>query len=169
MLLLYSVQEPTIGAAFLTQSLALPSGNVNFQIWDTAGQERYHSLAPMYYRDARAAVVVYDITNSDSFATAQKWVRELKQRGSSDVLIALTGNKIDLAEQRAVSREDALAWSNDNGCLFFEASAKTGENIQELFKTIAEQLPVQEAPISSRSFPVIPPPSQQKNNSGGCC
>jgi small GTP-binding protein len=123
----------------------------------------------MYYRDARAAVVVYDITNPESFTTAQKWVRELKQRAASDVLIALTGNKIDLAERRAVSRADASAWADENGCLFFEASAKTGENVQELFRTLAEQLPEKEAPISDRSFPIIPPPSQQKSDSSGCC
>ena len=163
-------QEPTIGAAFLTQTVSLQQGGqVNFQIWDTAGQERYHSLAPMYYRDARAAVVAYDITNQDSFMTAQKWVRELKQRGSPDVLIALTGNKTDLEGQRAVPKSEAAAWADANGCLHFEASAKSGAGVQEMFRTVAERLPAAEAASpADRSFPVIPPPSK-KDDGGNCC
>ncbi|PPD72070.1 hypothetical protein GOBAR_DD31021 [Gossypium barbadense] len=73
-------QESTIGAAFFTQVLSLNEATVKFDIWDTAGQERYHSLAPMYYRGAAAAIVVYDITNSESFERAKKWVQELQRR-----------------------------------------------------------------------------------------
>ena len=141
---------------------------MNFQIWDTAGQERYHSLAPMYYRDARAAVVCYDITNLDSFSTAQKWVRELKTRGSADVLIALTGNKTDLEVQRAVSTDEASAWAESNGCFHFEASAKSGDGVQGLFKSIAEKLPTKDQAESDRAFPVIPPPSKASESSS-CC
>mmetsp|Transcript_75229 Transcript_75229/g.151236 ORF Transcript_75229/g.151236 Transcript_75229/m.151236 type:complete len:124 (-) Transcript_75229:117-488(-) len=123
----------------------------------------------MYYRDARAAVVVYDITNSDSFATAQKWVRELKQRGSPDVLIALTGNKVDLEDQRAVDQAEAAAWAESNGCLHFEASARSGFNVPEMFKVVAEKLPAKESvSVADRSFPVIPPPSK-KEESSSCC
>merc|ERR1711906_30660 len=70
-------QESTIGAAFLTQTVAVNDATVKFEIWDTAGQERYHSLAPMYYRGAAAAIVVYDITNKESFNGAKSWVKEL--------------------------------------------------------------------------------------------
>ena len=76
-------------AAFLTQSVALDDSTVKFEIWDTAGQERYRSLAPMYYRGAAAAIVVYDITNPDSFAGAQSWVKELQRRGDQNVVIAM--------------------------------------------------------------------------------
>ncbi|MED6204788.1 Complex III subunit 3, variant 2 [Stylosanthes scabra] len=76
-------QEPTIGAAFFTQILSLSEATVKFDIWDTAGQERYHSLAPMYYRGAAAAIVVYDISNIDSFVRAKKWVQELQRHGNS--------------------------------------------------------------------------------------
>jgi len=161
-------QEPTIGAAFLQQTVPLPTGNVNFQIWDTAGQERYHSLAPMYYRDARAAVVVYDITNTDSYVRAQKWVNELKQRGAPDVLIALTGNKSDLEDRRAVNRAEAEAWAEANECLHFESSAKSGSNVHEIFKEIAEKLPTKDSTnTSDRPFPIIPPPT--KTESSSCC
>jgi len=76
-------------AAFLTQTVALDDCTVKFEIWDTAGQERYRSLAPMYYRGAAAAIVVYDITNQDSFAGAKGWVKELQRRGDPNVVIAL--------------------------------------------------------------------------------
>jgi Ras-related protein Rab-5C len=75
-------QESTIGAAFFSQTLAVNDATVKFEIWDTAGQERYHSLAPMYYRGAAAAIIVYDITNQASFERAKKWVQELQSQGS---------------------------------------------------------------------------------------
>ncbi|CAN6481759.1 unnamed protein product [Victoria cruziana] len=78
----YEFQESTIGAAFFTQTVAVEGRSVKFEIWDTAGQERYHSLAPMYYRGAAAAIVVYDMTNPDSFDRAKKWVEELRQQGN---------------------------------------------------------------------------------------
>jgi small GTP-binding protein len=101
----FEYQESTIGAAFLTQTVALNDTTVKFEIWDTAGQERYHSLAPMYYRGAAAAIVVYDITNTDSFTRAKNWVRELQRQGSPNVVIALAGNKNDLASKRKVQPE----------------------------------------------------------------
>ena len=82
-------QESTIGAAFLTQTVVLDDTTVKFEIWDTAGQERYHSLAPMYYRGAQAAIVVYDITNADTFTRAKSWVGELHRQARPDIVIAL--------------------------------------------------------------------------------
>lgn len=124
----------------------------------------------MYYRDARAAIVVYDITNHDSFVTAQKWVRELKQRGSPDVLVALTGNKVDLEDQRSVNTSEAAAWAETNNCFHFEVSSKTGSGVNEMFRSMAERLPIKEAPGSTdRSFPIIPPPPHKKDESSACC
>lgn len=80
----HEYQESTIGAAFLTQTLSMEDSEVKFEIWDTAGQERYNSLAPMYYRGAQAAIVVYDILNQDSFQRAQTWVNELQRKVRSD-------------------------------------------------------------------------------------
>ena len=95
----FTEQEPTIGAAFLTQTITLEgednlksATDFKFEIWDTAGQERYRSLAPMYYRGASAAIVVYDITKKDSFDGAKSWVKELQRRGDANVVIALAGN-----------------------------------------------------------------------------
>lgn len=75
---------------------------VKFEIWDTAGQERYHSLAPMYYRGAQAAIVVYDVTSHDSFVRAKQWIRELQRQANPGIIIALAGNKVDLAARRMV-------------------------------------------------------------------
>ena len=80
---------------------------VKTTIWDTAGQERYRSLAPMYYRGAAAAVVVYDVTNKDSFNGAKSWVKELQRRGDPNVVIALAGNKADLEQRRKGRRTGA--------------------------------------------------------------
>lgn len=137
----FEYQESTIGAAFLTQTVALNDTTVKFEIWDTAGQERYHSLAPMYYRGAAAAIVVYDITNSDSFTRAKNWVRELQRQGSPNVVIALAGNKNDLASKRKVQPEEATQYADENGIFFMETSAKTAANVNELFVAIARKLP----------------------------
>ncbi|KNC81168.1 Ras-like protein Rab-5C [Sphaeroforma arctica JP610] len=128
-------QESTIGAAFLTQTLSLDDCTVKFEIWDTAGQERYHSLAPMYYRGAQAAVVVYDVTSAQSFQRAKNWVKELHRQASPDIVIALAGNKCDLS-QRAVDDEVVDAYASENDLLFMETSAKSAKNVNELFLQI---------------------------------
>ena len=137
----FEYQESTIGAAFLTQTVALNDTTVKFEIWDTAGQERYHSLAPMYYRGAAAAVVVYDITNRDTFQRAKQWVKELQKQGNANIVIAVAGNKSDLASARKVEPEEAESYANDNGIFFMETSAKTATNVNELFVAIARRLP----------------------------
>ena len=134
-------QESTIGAAFLTQTVLLDDTTVKFEIWDTAGQERYHSLAPMYYRGAQAAIVVYDITNADTFTRAKTWVRELQKQARPDIVIALAGNKSDLGSRRTVEYEEANAYAEENGLLFMETSAKNANNVNEIFLAIARRLP----------------------------
>lgn len=138
----YEYQESTIGAAFMTQLIDIGECTIKFEIWDTAGQERYRSLAPMYYRGASAAVIVYDITNKKSFEGAKGWINELKSVHSNDIIIALAGNKNDLEEKRAVDRELAESFANSNNILFIETSAKTGHNVNELFLRIAKKLPL---------------------------
>ncbi|MQL73760.1 hypothetical protein Taro_006120 [Colocasia esculenta] len=125
-------QESTIGAAFFSQTLSVDDASVKFDIWDTAGQERYHSLAPMYYRGAAAAIIVYDITNQASFDRAKKWVQELLVQGSPSTIMALAGNKADILDARRVS--EAQRYALDNGLLFMETSAKTAMNQRSSFK-----------------------------------
>lgn len=171
-------QESTIGAAFLTQTVCLNDTTVKFEIWDTAGQERYHSLAPMYYRGAQAAIVVYDITSYDSFDRAKKWVKELQRQGNPNIVIALAGNKVDLASKRTVEIEESQAYSEENGILFMETSAKTAANVNELFVAIAKKLPKTTRPASAVNpggkDNVVPldkktGPPAQNGGGGGCC
>lgn len=102
-------KEPTIGAAFLTQKCSLPTRTIKFEIWDTAGQERFASLAPMYYRNAQAALVVYDITKPSSLLKAKHWVAELQRQASPGIVIALVGNKLDLANDSKDSTGESPA------------------------------------------------------------
>ncbi|EME49366.1 hypothetical protein DOTSEDRAFT_19823 [Dothistroma septosporum NZE10] len=155
-------KEPTIGAAFLTQKCQLPSRTIKFEIWDTAGQERFASLAPMYYRNAQSALVVYDITKASSLVKAKHWVAELQRQASPGIVIALVGNKLDLCEDdnadgeqaegeseaeedasttRKVSIKEAKAYADEENLLFFETSAKTGHNVSEVFTAIANAIP----------------------------
>eukprot|EP00993_Chasmostoma_nieuportense_P004222 NODE_4903_length_724_cov_22.641541_g4740_i0.p1 GENE.NODE_4903_length_724_cov_22.641541_g4740_i0~~NODE_4903_length_724_cov_22.641541_g4740_i0.p1 ORF type:complete len:201 (+),score=52.90 NODE_4903_length_724_cov_22.641541_g4740_i0:57-659(+) len=133
-------QHSTVGASFFRHSVPLAEQTLHFDIWDTAGQERYKSLASMYYRGAAAALVVYDITSMESFERAKFWVKELHQGGDGNLVIALTGNKCDLVDQRKVSEEMAERYAMENGLICLETSAKTAINIHEVFAAIAHKL-----------------------------
>ena len=143
-------KEPTIGAAFLTQKCTIGERTIKYEIWDTAGQERFASLAPMYYRNAQAAIVVYDITKPASFIKARHWVKELHEQANRDITIALVGNKLDLVEDdsaedgetlRKVSVEEGQSLADEEGLLFFETSAKSGNNVNEVFVGIGSKIP----------------------------
>lgn len=164
----FDYQESTIGAAFLTQTVSLDDGDaIKFEIWDTAGQERYNSLAPMYYRGAAAAVIVYDITNAYSFDRAKAWVNELQthDQGMKRIVIALAGNKLDLQENRQVPTHVARTFAEENGLVFFETSAKSNLNVTDIFASIANQLP--RNPKATNTTGVIVNGEQPSRR--GCC
>eukprot|EP00930_Biecheleria_cincta_P033713 TRINITY_DN23351_c0_g2_i1.p1 TRINITY_DN23351_c0_g2~~TRINITY_DN23351_c0_g2_i1.p1 ORF type:complete len:232 (-),score=45.60 TRINITY_DN23351_c0_g2_i1:71-766(-) len=135
--------ETTVGAAFSTKTIESRGRQVKFEIWDTAGQERFRSLAPMYYRGASAAVVVYDQTNPVTFERAQDWVRQVTSTSTNpNIVIALAANKADMpAEKRQVAMDKAEAFANQEGLLIMETSALSGKNVASLFDKIAELLP----------------------------
>jgi len=118
-------KEPTIGAAFLTQKCRLEDRVLRYEIWDTAGQERFHSLAPMYYRNAQAAVVVYDVTKASSLEKAKSWVKELQRQANPNIVIALAGNKVDLVlPSPSISGANSSSESEDEAD---DATATPGE------------------------------------------
>lgn len=135
-------KEPTIGAAYLTQRCTIDDRTIKFDIWDTAGQERFALLAPMYYRNAQAALVVYDVTKPQSFIKARHWVKELHEQALGGIVIALVGNKYDMADEaHKVSVEEGEQLAQDEGLLFFESLAKTGHNVNEIFMAIGHRIP----------------------------
>jgi Ras-related protein Rab-5C len=162
----FEFSEPTIGAAFLQQTVALDDVTVKFEIWDTAGQERFRALAPLYYRGASAAVVVYDLTAKESFFGAMAWIRELKRRGDPDVLIALVGNKADMDAKRAVTADEAREYARENGLVFAEVSAKTGAGVRGLFVEIAKRVPRQTR-VEDEAF--VDPAGEEPPKKKGCC
>uniref|UniRef100_A0A8C6KKU8 RAB41, member RAS oncogene family n=1 Tax=Nothobranchius furzeri TaxID=105023 RepID=A0A8C6KKU8_NOTFU len=138
--------QATIGIDFLSKTMYLEDRTVRLQLWDTAGQERFRSLIPSYIRDSTIAVVVYDITNLNSFQQTSKWIDDVRTERGSDVIIMLVGNKTDLADKRQVSVETAERKARELNVMYIETSAKAGYNV----KQVCVQL--QQAPTETRSL-----------------
>ncbi len=132
----------TLGAMFISKVLDLPELGVTikYQIWDTAGQEKYRSLAAMYYQDAAAAILVYDITKKESFDGITYWMSELKTKAPEGIKVAIAANKSDLVEQEAVHFNDAKKFADDNSAILKMTSAKDGTGIRDIFLAIASAL-----------------------------
>ena len=123
----------TIGVEFGAKNIQVDGKIFRIQIWDTAGQETFRSITRAYYKNSVCAFVVYDVTNRTSFDNIKVWVEDCKKLSPKTVLIILVGNKIDLEKNREVSYDEGSIFAQKNGLLFFECSAKTGKNIDELF------------------------------------
>ena len=134
-------QQSTTGGTFSTKSVICDNGKtLKFEIWDTAGQERYRSLTKMFYKDANAAVLVYDITRKDSFEELQNyWSQQIKESSPSNIILAVAANKSDLIKEEAVEEETARAFANELGAIFVSTTATTVESINELFIEIAKK------------------------------
>ena len=165
----FEFQEPTIGAAFLGKTINVNDKRYKFEIWDTAGQERYRSLAPMYYRGAKAAVIVYDITDEDTFKGAKTWVSEI-QKKSENCLILLVGNKVDLTMNRKVDIHMVKDFVENNNIIYMESSAKTGLNVDKIFTTIAENIPEEKEQVEINEVLNIENKEQQSRYTQyNCC
>lgn len=130
----------TVGASFYVRAVELKGKKIIFQIWDTAGQERFRSLVPMYLRDAGIALLVYDVTDTDSFHHVKDWLKELRTSAPEDAILTLIGNKIDLVPKKKVHSKEAEDFACEKGMKFYETSAKTGENIEGLFIDLAHSI-----------------------------
>ncbi|KAL7648837.1 UNVERIFIED_CONTAM: hypothetical protein RMT77_000756 [Armadillidium vulgare] len=166
----------TLQASFLTKRINIDGQRVNLAIWDTAGQERFHALGPIYYRDSHGAILVYDITDEDSFQKVKNWVRELRKMLGNDICLAIAGNKVDLEKDRHVSKELAETYSEEVGAFHSFTSAKTDEGVDEIFLNLSNQMmkialeKSDEKPISSspngRNLQVV---EDEPQTSRGCC
>uniref|UniRef100_A0A8C8LLM1 RAB6A, member RAS oncogene family n=1 Tax=Oncorhynchus tshawytscha TaxID=74940 RepID=A0A8C8LLM1_ONCTS len=145
---------------------------IRLQLWDTAGQERFRSLIPSYIRDSAAAVVVYDITNVNSFQQTTKWIDDVRTERGSDVIIMLVGNKTDLADKRQVAIEEGERKAKELNVMFIETSAKAGYNVKQLFRRVAAALPGMESTQDKSREDMIDikleKPPEQPISEGGC-
>ena len=130
----------TIGVDFLMKTLNLKGKTVKLQLWDTAGQEKYKSMVASYYRGANVALVVFDITSHASFDSLPVWIENYYKNGPEEKNIILIGNKKDMEESRQVTRQEAEIFSETNNMMYFETSAKEGDNIEYIFTYAAEKL-----------------------------
>eukprot|EP00754_Rhynchopus_humris_P043365 Rhum_TRINITY_DN3175_c0_g1::Rhum_TRINITY_DN3175_c0_g1_i1::g.9865::m.9865 len=130
----------TIGVDFKVKTVDVGDGKLaKLQIWDTAGQERFSNITRSYYRGSDAILIVYDVTNRDSFTHVSKWMRELQEHSEETSVRILVGNKADLAERRVVSSEEGARAAAAASMQFFETSALTGANVSEAFMSASMQ------------------------------
>ncbi|CAF1454986.1 unnamed protein product [Adineta steineri] len=127
----------TIGAEFGSKLLAVGKRNIKLQIWDTAGQERFRSVTRSYYRGASGALLVYDISNRDSYTAITNWLTDVRTLASPNIVIILCGNKKDLEEQRQVTFLEGSRFAQEHDLMFLETSALTNENVTESFQQCA--------------------------------
>ena len=134
-------QQSTIGGTFSTKTIKCGNGKIlKLEIWDTAGQERYRSVTKMFYKDANAAILVYDITNKFSFEELQNyWMEQVKESSPKNIILAVVANKSDLIEYEQVDEEVARQFAKDNNAFFSVTSAKDTAQVDSLFLEIAKK------------------------------
>ena len=132
--------QPTVGVEFGSKIIKKGEKLIKLQIWDTAGQERYKSITSAYYKGAKGAFVVYDISRKSTFDNVDKWINELKNNGSEDVFILLVGNKSDLNDQREISEEEVKKKAEVYNIAFCETSALKGKNIEFAFESLIDKI-----------------------------
>mmetsp|Transcript_11539 Transcript_11539/g.19154 ORF Transcript_11539/g.19154 Transcript_11539/m.19154 type:complete len:207 (-) Transcript_11539:152-772(-) len=165
--------KSTIGVEFATKSIQAEGKTIKAQIWDTAGQERFRTITSSYYRGAHGIIVVYDVTDNESFNNVKQWLHEIDRYACENVNKLLVGNKSDLTSKRVVSTEQGKEFADSLGIEFLETSAKTSTNVEQAFLTMASQIKarMKTQPSAAAGGPnkAVSLKSQQINKSSGCC
>eukprot|EP01006_Ploeotia_vitrea_P054052 TRINITY_DN67842_c6_g4_i2.p1 TRINITY_DN67842_c6_g4~~TRINITY_DN67842_c6_g4_i2.p1 ORF type:complete len:203 (+),score=13.04 TRINITY_DN67842_c6_g4_i2:157-765(+) len=163
----------TIGVDFKIRTVELDGKTIKLQIWDTAGQERFRTITSSYYRGAHGIIVVYDVTDAESFNNVKQWLHEIDRYASENVNKLLVGNKCDLASKRAVTFEQGKDFAESIGIEFLETSAKNATNVEKAFMTMSAQIKsrmkTQPAAAADKAKGNKLSPGQQVQSSGGCC
>ena len=132
--------KTTVGVEFGTKNIIINNKRIKIQIWDTAGQERYRSITSAYYKGAKGALIVYDITRKNTFDNIDKWITDLKLNGDKDICIIILGNKSDLIDKREINKNDGIKKAEMYKIAFLETSALNGDNISKAFDELIEQI-----------------------------
>eukprot|EP00762_Andalucia_godoyi_P008474 ANDGO_05747.mRNA.1 Ras-related protein Rab-1A len=164
----------TIGVDFKIRTIELDGKTIKLQIWDTAGQERFRTITSSYYRGAHGIIVVYDVTDAESFENVKDWLSEIERYATENVNKLLVGNKCDLESKRAVSTETAKEQADQMSIPFLETSAKTAHNVEQAFITMARDIKerIQQAPpptTAGKGPKVNVGANTQSVNKKGCC
>lgn len=132
--------KATVGVEFGGKKMEIDGLNIKVQIWDTAGQERYKAITNAYYKGAKGAFIVYDITRKDTFDSVEKWIADLNASADKKISIVLIGNKSDLEDSREVTNEQGEAKAKAFGAAFLETSALTGQNLDKAFDLMTKEV-----------------------------
>jgi len=161
----------TIGVDFKIRTIDLDGKIVKLQIWDTAGQERFRTITSSYYRGAHGIIVVYDITDAESFNNVKQWLSEIERYASEGVNKLLVGNKCDLANKRAVPFEQAKQFADGLSIPFLETSAKNATNVEKSFLTMASEIKARVAsqPTAMSGKKPVVLSGQDVSSKSSCC
>lgn len=130
----------TLGVEFAAKNVTINNSVFRLQIWDTAGQEQFRSITRSFYKNSACVIMVYDITKKDTFLNIKTWRKDCLQNCYKKVYMVLVGNKADDEKNREVSYQEGEQYANENEMIFFESSAKTGNNVNEIFEVSAQQI-----------------------------